>query len=328
MKKHLLLFFLLFSFALCKVHPACAQINLVPNNSFENYTQCPNDQDQIISATGWINFGGSPDYFNGCATDTNWAFHWSVPTNWGGYQPADGGNAYAGIFTEQSPTINAREYIGIKLLDTLSVGKKYFVSFKVSLAFGGMLGINCATNNIGALFSTAAFYYSGMSPAIVRNFAHIHTTQIVSDTNGWVTISGSFIADSAYQYMVIGNFFDDSLTSSTKYFDNGYSECAAYYYLDDIGIAEDTINGISNIKLQNKINIYPNPANVFITIEINNVFLNNAHLKIYDFLGTMKEEYIILKNREQIDISQYPAGVYLLNISTESTCFYQKLIIN
>jgi hypothetical protein len=300
--------------------------NLVPNPSFEDTVQCPTDQNQIYYAVGWLEFGMSPDYYNTCAT----YFQCSIPNHWTGYQlpEPDGTNAYAGLFTKQPPTINVREYIGIKLLDTLIIGKAYDVSFKVSLAYGGNLGINCATNNIGALFSTIPFYYSGMSPAIVKNYAHIYTTQIITDTTNWTTISGSFVADSAYQYIVIGNFFDDTLTSHIKFYDNGYSECASYYFVENVDVTEDTMTGINNIELQNKIKVYPNPAQNFITIEINGKSLNNAQLKIYDLLGIVKDKYPLNKNKEQINISQYPAGFYLLGISTKNKYFYKKLIIN
>lgn len=314
-------------FFLFQAHFLFAQ-NMVPNNSFENFTQCPNDQAQINFATGWVSFGNTPDYFNSCATDTSWAFHWSVPINWSGSQPAAEGNAYVGIFTKQLPTNNVREYIGVKLSDTLQMGKRYVVSFKLSMGFGGLLDINCASNNIGVLFSTAPFYYSE-STSFIKNFAHIYSGNINSDTANWITVSGTIISDSAYQYIVIGNFFDDNTTSSIKFYDNGYSECAAYYYIDDVWVLEeDTINSNNSKELEKKITIYPNPVGCIVNIEVEDVYFYNAHIGIYDLFGIMKHETSLLNNKVSIPLCQYPSGVYILDISTQNVHLYKKLIIN
>ena len=40
--------------------------NLVPNGSFEEYGECPNNGAQIDRAIGWSAFRRSPDYFNSC----------------------------------------------------------------------------------------------------------------------------------------------------------------------------------------------------------------------------------------------------------------------
>jgi len=59
------------------------QINLVPNPSFESYTACPNNAATISFATGWLNFGQTPDYFNSCANST--ASFVGVLSNYFGY---------------------------------------------------------------------------------------------------------------------------------------------------------------------------------------------------------------------------------------------------
>src|SRR6185436_8566438 len=74
--------------------------NLVPNESFELYSGCPTFYTQIDCVLIWTNTalypgpGGSPDYFNTCATP---ASHVSVPDNIFGYQVPHSGSAYCGI---------------------------------------------------------------------------------------------------------------------------------------------------------------------------------------------------------------------------------------
>jgi OOP family OmpA-OmpF porin len=86
MSKRILFYLIFFSPAF-----AVAQINLVPNPSFEIYNTCPNSGGQITYATGWFTATlGSPDYFNSCSAG------YGVPSNGFGYSNAQDGNAYAG----------------------------------------------------------------------------------------------------------------------------------------------------------------------------------------------------------------------------------------
>ena len=111
-----------------------------------------------------------------------------------------------------------REYIGVKLLTPLVIGVKYYVSFKACLSDNP--SIVYASNKLGALFSTISYSVdsfclppcnSTLLPP--KNFAQVYSDSIITDTANWTTISGSFIADSVYQYVIIGNHFDNTHTS-------------------------------------------------------------------------------------------------------------------
>ena len=72
--------------------------NLVPNPSFETFTNCPSNTHQIVLATPWnspyIN-GAQAEYYNVCATNPGLGipFHFNLL----GYQFTKTGNAYAGF---------------------------------------------------------------------------------------------------------------------------------------------------------------------------------------------------------------------------------------
>jgi hypothetical protein len=71
--------------------------NFVPNGDFEILDTCPNNQFQITYAVGWLNAGGTPDYYNACA---NFSTGFSTPNNALDYQQdCKNGNGYAGIYT-------------------------------------------------------------------------------------------------------------------------------------------------------------------------------------------------------------------------------------
>ncbi len=76
---------------------ATAQTNLVPNPSFETYTNCPNNGSQINYAFPWYSpTWGSPDYYNTC--DGSAVLSFGVPLNWFSYQYARTGSGYSGIY--------------------------------------------------------------------------------------------------------------------------------------------------------------------------------------------------------------------------------------
>ena len=177
--------------------------NLVPNPSFEDTVHCPTTLDQINYSTGWSTYCVTPDYYNACNGNVL-----GVPSNGIGYQAAASGNGYAG-FTAYNVGGFAREIIGRQLSQTLLIGQTYYVSIKVSLAeFEGPPPQFVPCNKVGAKFSTIP--YSASNPAPVNNFAHVYTNTIIGDTTNWTTIKGFFMADSSYQFIMIGNFFDDA----------------------------------------------------------------------------------------------------------------------
>jgi hypothetical protein len=186
-----------------------AQLNLVPNPSFEDTVYCPFGTNQINACQHWMNFGNSPDYFNACS---NPAF--GVPNSNPGFQYAHTGNAYGGavfFYRSNSPVgPNYRESIGIALTNNLIIGQKYYVSFfavNAEVNFGSI-----ACDKLGINFYTVPF--DSCCPPPLLNTSKLYTDSILTDTLNWIKISGSFIADSAYQYLSISNFFNDNNTDT------------------------------------------------------------------------------------------------------------------
>src|SRR4051812_25046610 len=110
---------------------AMAQMNLVPNGDFEQMNQCPFGIGNIAQATGWLNFGNSPEYFNACASGIN-----NVPNSGFGYQISHNGVGMAGLITYQIPNAptgpNYREYIGAQLNAPMQINQKYYLSFFIN----------------------------------------------------------------------------------------------------------------------------------------------------------------------------------------------------
>lgn len=301
--------FLLFTFT-----NICSQ-NLIINSSFEDVISCPPSPAQIQHSVNWYAYRHTPDYFNSCLSDPN---GFSVPTNAFGYQLAATGNAYGGFFsygTNAGDTIY-REYIGGQLSTMLNIGQKYFISFKINLTDNR----EGATNNLGILFSTIPYSYS--NPAPIKNFAHVYTTEIVTDTANWTTISGSIIADSAYQYIIIGNFFDNQLTSYIQ-LDNNTPIHSSYYFVDDICVSTDALTcGITAINEnengEESISVFPNPIS------------GNATIKYTLPQGASKGEIIIYditgKEVKRIEVTNGNSKIVVDNFSLQAGTYFYQLI--
>ena len=319
-----IIFLFIFVFA-CTV---CSSQNLVPNPSFELYDTCPNSQAQIRYATGWENWKYTPDYFNFCSSN------FSVPHNWGGYQEAATGNAYAGIYTYENADTNVREIIAHSLISNLVIGVKYYVSFKVSLAYDTNLIFNQATNNLGVLFSTIS--YNQFNPIPIKNNATIYSASVITDTANWTVINGSFIADSAYQYIAIGNFFNDANTTVVQTQDTAFDK-AAYYFIDDVCVSTDSAicdfatNIASEATYWDKMKIFPNPFNSSCIVYIPSLASRNepSTIVVTDLYGVkIREESAYFYNgRYVFERNNIKEGIYILQIKNRNKMFTQKIIL-
>ena len=312
MKKNYFLIFLLLA---CEI---CTGQNLVQNPSFENYTTCPNGWAQIADAIGWSSFRETCDYYNACCT-TNWG----TPSNIAGYQLPHSGNAYAGIIIFDRAASYYREVIGGQLLSPLVIGQKYDISFYTCLSIKSPNNA-FASNKIGAKFTTTA--YTATSDQIpINNIAPIHHDTIITDTLNWTLVSGSFISDSAYLYIAIGNFFDDTNTDTLR-LGNGILPIFAYYYIDDVSVTVDNSGvGINaNNSPTNFVSIYPNPVIDKLNVQTNNY--EQTEITLYD-ITSRKLLQQTFTNTTIINTEQLAKDIYIYEIRNKNGIIKKGKII-
>lgn len=76
------------------------------------------------------------------------------------------------------------------------------------------------------------------------------------------------------------------------------------------------------------INIYPNPAKDIVIVEFENTNSTPLTFKLFNILGNISSEPFLSRSEfNQIDVSRYPDGLYILEISSSDIKFSQKLII-
>ena len=303
-----------------------AQINLVPNPSFEDTLACPAALSQMDKAAGWSSYKLTPDYYNYC----NGA-QAGVPSNQPGFQYARTGVAYAGFITISRGSSNTREILGAQLNQQMQIGQTYYVSFYVNRSYNSAVFNNynnMATNKIGVRFSTISYPNFWTEPIPINDTAHVYTNTIITDTVNWVKISGTFIADSAYNYIAIGNFYTDSHTSIIQL---DSIATLAYYYIDDICVSTDSnycnsISGITNIDFKNPMKIFPNPLQSELNIE----GIGFTDIEIYDDIGKLvfEKKFIDAIYRTKIQLPNLCKGLYVVKIKTLMSYYTKKIIHN
>jgi len=301
MKFHLTITFLLITPFLF------AQVNLVPNYSFEDTTHCPTQQGEIFFAPPWNSVNAGTDYFNSC---NNACF--GVPYNCGGYEPAHTEMAYAGIWLFIVPVPTYRDYLQVPLLDSLKYGKKYYTEFYVSLADSCYY----ACNDIGIYFSKDSVISTNNDPLpYLPQIENSHSNPL-TNKNGWTKISGYYYASGGERYIVIGNF-KDAISSDTVYVGGLPSTLVdwrqAYYYVDDVTVRLDTTQGIEENNLC-KIKLHPNPATNELTIDF--ALTDKGYFELFDLIGAKRKAVTLDKGSQtkRIDLTDIDSGIYFYSV--------------
>ncbi|MBK7312068.1 MAG: T9SS type A sorting domain-containing protein [Sphingobacteriaceae bacterium] len=296
----------------------------MPNFSFEQYSICPNAADQIQYAVGWSKYSiaaSTPDYYNACATATSMGVPKSDFINQNDHRNC---SAYAALII-WGATVNDREHIGVQLTQPLVIGQKYFLSFYTVMTESYFSGTyyGMPSNNIGLRLSTVS--YNPSTPIPFNNFAHLNSSSVINDSVNWTRVTGSIIADSAYKYVILGNFFDDANTITLPYSCGSCLDAQCYYLYDDVCVSTDSLlaNGgidamlctvsVPEINESDKIKVFPNPSNDFITISFQ--AFKGKELILTDMFGKI---FYSEKTNNQgpvtLNVSSYPSGMYFLKI--------------
>lgn len=209
--------------------------NLVPNPSFElttPYCGIPLPSTFNSNIIDWDTpTEGTPNIYHESLNIScpNVAEGSTSSSSWGSEDPrTDSSMAAIITYCDNSCPPTTREYLQVQLTSPLNIGQKYFVEMWVSLA-----------DNSGYVTDGLGIYFS-VNPPSANNWLNlpynpqISESNTITTTNGWVQISDTLIAASAFQYLTIGNFHDDQNTAfnSTGPSMNDY----AVYFIDDVKV--------------------------------------------------------------------------------------------
>jgi hypothetical protein len=295
---------------------SCKAQNLVPNPSFEEYDTCRVVNDVYFPATGplgWFSAAGTPDHFMSCLP---YATFNSAPYNAFAFQNAQEGANYAGVTTYRAVPPNIREYFMVELLEPLAVGQEYHASFYAGVGWGGYPMNPPAwlyTNGIGILFTMQPRQWVLNDPyPVPLNFAHVHSTAMITDTMGWTLVSGSFVADSAYQYLMLGNHFDNANTDTLHLVSQNGPQLG-YVLIDHVCVSVDPdgcpMAAGSEEHESVGSGLYPNPAQAQITLQGVDI---GAVITIHDAMGRVLWHGTGTGVDIRIAVGQLARGTYIV----------------
>jgi hypothetical protein len=264
---------------------------------------------------GWKSFGGTPNYYNTCATVPVCGVPNNLVVHFPKTQFALDGYGYTGIETIGFWPLSGvnHEFMGTPLITALAPGTTYYVSAYVirTVTHTNYANVGGASNNLGFRFTTVPYSQHDSIP--INNFAHVVDTNIITDTLNWTRISGSFVADSAYQYVAFGNFFDDAHTDTFNIYLGNLEFNYTCYLVDQVCVSTDstTCELVNSVKAIEKtaVKVYPNPFEGYIRFE----YSSEAEVILYDHL---QREIIRKRFNGAIDLNTegLAKGFYFYNL--------------
>jgi hypothetical protein len=308
------LVFILFAFSPSLI--IAQPINLVPNPSFEIYDTCPSNftnPGPITFAKPWFQPFlpvSSTDFYHSCDTTR---FIFGVPENASGFQNPQTGLGYSGIVLWWSNTNVYREYLEVQLNDTLTAGKKYCVSMFVNSSNLSQY----SSGSFGVYFSPNIITYNTPFYGLISAIPQVSNlnTSIISDTLNWIKIEGDFIAAGDENYLVIGNFLNNTITSIVN---NNYgNKPYAYIYIDDVSVYLcDSTVGLNEETLSELV-LYPNPSSDLVKLKtITNNLLKGKVIVSNTLGGILFSNDLTNVTELEIDISKWSNGIYYLTFES------------
>lgn len=288
--------------------------NLVPNPSFEDTTQFSNGQPKVIA---WQTNIGSPDYFSPHILPPFDGY--KTPVNIRGNQAAYSGVAYFGFGVFNGNRLNEREYLQIKLNDSLRKGQYYEVEFYLSLADSFHNAMN--SDNIGIAFRSQLD--NGIIDHRVREFRPYYISDSIWDSKdkiSWQKFHYTHTALGGEEVLVIGCFLKDVDITLTSVGNGGNFPLAltgSYYYIDQISVQwKDTSTNIVEHSFLNGAKFHPNPVK-------EQLLFSTHNFQVLQFeMFTLQGQNIPVSisqegNQYRFNMGHLTKGLYIINAKGE-----------
>lgn len=291
--------------------------NLVPNPSFEEYTECPIGSGRIVNAYPWYNARPSCDYYHECGTNGA-----GVPISQGGGGYARSGQAYAGFKVWCINDVSGihREILGVELLGPLVEGETYRVELFLSM----LDSVWYASKNVGVYFSVEQPYNHMDSIESYQPQVRYEGEEFLTGKEGWMQIAGTFVAQGGERFLSIGNF--DRYEDTEVLFVSGggippwhsavYWSCAEYF-IDDVSVVPDSITSVQEVvDLESSYKLYPNPNTGEFTLSLNMDDHSVATMTVWNISG------------QQVHTQQLTNGSNTINLNVAEGLYLYRVVIN
>ena len=306
-----------------------AQINLVPNGDFENFSVLPINVGEVNYCIGWNNVNGI--YYPNCAGYGS-ADYINTPGSsllisaFGANTPFSG-NCQIGLCTYSISDSTFREYISTKLTYQLTNEHHYSISFYLSNGNGNPTGqCRYGTNNFGICFSKNPLHQT--TSEVINVIPQIEIDTIIYFYNCWHHFSFIYTADSTYKYITIGNFKDDAHTLIHNY-GNSLS-LGAYYFIDKIEVIPlFDILGDSVICKGNSTTLKMYGDSIANWVDSQQPATIIATDSIITVTPTTTRTYLAYSNTDTVSYTVHVVAPPIINLGNDTTlCEGQTIILN
>lgn len=236
------------------------------------------------------------DYFQQCAS----ANAVSVPDNYGGYQQPHSGVAYAGLTVWLGAEY--REYIETPLTSTLVQNNCYH--FEMYINQPNHYPLN-NSDDIQVYFSDTIV--NGVGNALTLPFVPQISNSIGNfpDTVNWTLVSANYIATGGENYLIIGNFKNDSNTNVI----GTVPPIVVFFFVDDVSLTECT-TGLNDL-IENNISLYPNPFSNQLAFTLANN--ETTTVSLYNLFG-QQVLHQTFTNSTTLNTEQLVSGIYFYEL--------------
>ena len=312
--------------------------NLVRNPSFEIVRTCTDTISSFstdVASWSTPNYG-TTDLFNSCSTESKV----SIPQNYIGNQVSKFGNKYAGFYLFSDE--DYREYIQGEFLAPLEKGKKYRISFYISLGESSKY----ALKSIGFILSNPKILYPSwgvLSQNELENLwmdnssiYKIGNKNFYSDFDNWTLVSKDFVAKGGENFLVIGNF-DTNSNTKKKIINKKATHKISYYFIDMVSVEPlfkeknieiaKTVNkkeATENSIILNKRYVFENIEFKYNSVEFSSI--SKDELKnLVAYLKKYKELQIIISGHtDNIGTNQYNKELSMKRAEAVSKYIYER----
>ncbi len=208
--------------------------SLIPNPSFEEKTCCPEENERLDCAVSWIQASNpTTDYVHTCG---DYLGNTSIPA----FAPLpfpDGDGAVGFRDGQINAGENYKEYVGACLTESMEVGASYrfdfFVGFRDNITGSKDFKIALFAATQCSYLPFGDDIYNIGCPINAGNYVQLGEMN-VSGSNEWVNVVFEFVADQAYEVIILG----PSCSPNPNY------QLDPYFYLDRLALAESSEFGI------------------------------------------------------------------------------------
>ena len=160
----------------------------------------------------------------------------------------------------------------------------------------------------------------------VSNNPIAFSDSIFADSLGWNKVKLSFIATGNYDYLILGNFFDDLQTDTLNL---GQFNLHSYYFIDDVCLSLDSsycsINTGFTMPVQQQVciveNYYFSSENTLMLKFKENTNIKN--IEIYTIQGQFFKKISTHDNEIAVEISR--SKLYLVKVISNQTIYTFKI---